>query len=214
MQRKIIVAICFFTSCSMMTTTYSYLGTFQSSTEAEQEAQHPGSFIPAKTPSQTPTETTNVQLTKYYSNQRYHFSIQYPENWQYVEPAAYMASFIGTYGTPSSQSSLTLQALKNRRGQSVQQIIESAKQTLVRRAGSFVIDDDDTLPPLPNSPGYQGRYVVFRYAINHIPMQQIEIIFYKNPNRGLFVLDYIAPQSQFAADLPVAKAMIKSVALP
>lgn len=225
MQRKILITLCFFVSCGMMTATYSYLGTFQSSTQNTQEVPQTksnakGVFIPPKYPNQTTTTTTttttstsNVQLSKYYVNKRYNFSIQYPANWQYVQPTSSMASFIGTYGTPSSQSSLTIQSIKGR-GLSAQQMIERAKQTLVRRAGSFVIDDDNATPALPNSPGYQGRYVIFRYTIDNTPMQQIEILFYKNPNRVLFVVDYIAPESQFATDLPVAKAMIKSITLP
>ncbi len=163
----------------------------------------------------TAVSTTSTDLTNYYQNQRYSFSIRYPANWSYVEIASYGVAILGPQNTASKKSSVTAQYVGSQRRTSVQQLIENGKNSLLKKAGSFQIEEDGMLPPSTiTNPNYQARYTLYSFTMNNQPTKQMEIIYFTNPNRAKYVIDYISSAEQFDIDLPIAKAMITSFVIP
>jgi Domain of unknown function (DUF4864) len=159
--------------------------------------------------------SSDSELNNYYQNQRYHFTIKYPVNWSYVEISSYGVAIMGQENTASSQSSVTVQYIGSQKRISLQQLIEQGKSILMKKASTFKIEEEGMLPQSAiTNHAYQASYALYSYTINNQPVKQMEVIYYTNPNRVKYVIDYISTADQFDVNLPMAKAMVRSFSMP
>lgn len=162
---------------------------------------------PATTTAETTTPADNSINT--YQDPNNAFTLIYPDEWQFIKDNNKVV-FNGKPGTVSNQSSFTIQPLDD--NQSVQDVADQGEAIIKEKsAGSYKVVDDGLLPPRSNkNDNYHGKYAVYSYTVDNQPMKQLQIIYFKSPKRAKYIVDFVAPESQFDTDLPAAKAMIAS----
>lgn len=173
---------------------------------------------PAPTPEPTPvqhTETEKTQpvvLNNFYQDPKYGYSVRYPANWQFTMPHRGVVVFRGLNNTPSFTSTITLQTLAQNRRRSVDQVVNETRGLIAQRSSQMRVVDSGIIPSLQagSSAGLQAQYTVYSYTFNDQDFGLLDVIYYKNPNRALYVLDYATTAAQFEADLPIAKSMVDS----
>lgn len=158
----------------------------------------------------TPATGKAINLANNYDNSRYRFSIRYPMGWTYTQPSRSVVVFNGE--GEDSRSSLTLQAIKQGRdSHSVQKILDEEMQIISKQYQDLRVVETGKLPSFPGAnAGYQGRYVLFHYTANHTDIAHLSVVYFKKPERALYLLDFVTAANQFDADVPTAKAMITS----
>jgi hypothetical protein len=162
----------------------------------------------------TKKSVSDVVLNNTYQDPKYKYTIQYPADWQYSQKNPSLVIFKGKEGTQSAQSSFLVQAFKQgRRHQSVQQIVVEARKEIGKDTTGMKIIEEGPMPTISGDSKYEGQYTVYSYNINNQPFGHLEVISFSGLTRILYILDYIAPPSQFEKNLPIAKAMIISFAI-
>lgn len=164
--------------------------------------------------SSTDNFVNQVVLSNTYRDPKYKFEIKYPSDWTYSLANNGMVTFKGREGTSSSQTSFLIRTFKqSRQHPSVQSISNSIKNLIAKNVPDMKIIEENVMPPLTPDSKYEGIYTIYTYSVNNIPFGHLQVIAYSGQKRLLYILDYTTPASQFAADLPIAKAMIISFAV-
>lgn len=155
------------------------------------------------------SSSTSPMTTNTYQDSDYNYSVIYPEEWQYNKEANNKIIFTGKPGSLSSQASISIQPLAE--SINVQELADTEEAELKNKTEALKVTEDGLLPPHSNkNERYHGKYVVYSYTLNNQPMKQLQVIYFKNPKRAQFLIDFIAPESEFETHLPAAKAMIAS----
>lgn len=154
----------------------------------------------------------DVVLDKTYHNSKFKYQIDYPADWKFIQNNGNVV-FNGKEGTPSAQSSFLISVSRQEHKHlSAQQILDVIKIKILKSTSNMKIIEAGVMPALYPNAEYDGRYAIYSYTINNTPFMHLEVAAIWGLNHYLYVLDYIAPASQFKADLPIAKAMIISFA--
>lgn len=177
----------------------------QAATTAAPEAEA-APAAPAAPVAETPRNT--------YQDSNFGFSLTYPDTWQYVKTDSNATVFTGKSGVETNGGALTIQPLAattDQPAQSVQQATDSNENALKNNADDFKVVEDGLLPPHSNqNERLHGQYTLYSYTINNQSMKQLHIVYFKSPARALYTISFVAPEAEFDADLPAARAMIAS----
>lgn len=183
----------------------------QNKTSADAGKETTTAAPPTPTPPSEVEKTQPAALNNYYQDPRYGYSVRYPADWQYAVPHKGVVVFRGQNNASSYNSTITLQTLVNNRRRSVDQVVNDTRALIAQQSSQMRVIDSGTIPSLQaGSAGLQARYTVYSYTINNQDYGLLDVIYYKNPNRALYVFDYATTAAQFEADIPVAKGMVNS----
>lgn len=164
---------------------------------------------PVAAPSKPVKEPTST-----YSDARFNFSMEYPASWESTNTENGTIIFQKKDNSSNHQILFTVQPIVISNGEpapSVQQVLDFGEDAIRQKSGTYKIVEDGLLPSGANkNENYHGHYVIYSYNLNGQDIKQLQIVYFKSPKRALFVMDFIAPESEFDANLPDARTMIAS----
>lgn len=155
--------------------------------------------------SSTPSNTT-------YQDPEHTYSLVYNSEWQVGNTESNKVIFNGKTGTLPGEASFSIQLVSTADNSlSVQEVADNDEAQIKDNYGSYNVVEDGLLPPGSNkNSNIHGKYAVYTYKINDKQMKQLQIIYFKSPKRAQYIIKFVAPEAQFDAILPQAKAMIAS----
>lgn len=153
----------------------------------------------------------NVSLTNLYQDSKFQYLISYPNDWSYSKKGKDTVIFKNKNEAQSTHTIFMVQAFRQTgKYRSPHQVIDTIRNVIAKDTTSMKMIEEGAMPILNNNLKFESWYAVYSYTINNQSIGHLEIAAYSKLNHILYVLDYIAPVSQFQAGLPIIKAMIAS----
>lgn len=160
--------------------------------------------------SQTDTASEKVALPNNYANERFRFAINYPADWEYTQPNTKTVLFSEKHVSSSTAPAITVQPVLHQDDDGRYKSVNDVVQTATKKTNASVIERGKVIVNPSRGERLDGRYVILSYQKHDNDYKQLNVIFYKEEDRALYVLEYSAPAKVFNTSLPIAKAMTQS----
>lgn len=161
------------------------------------------------------TSTTSVPLPNVYQNERYSFTINYPDNWDYRLPNNKSIIFSDKSMSAPMASTFAIKPVLhqglNGKYKSVNDLMTVVMNNINTKAKQVSLVERGRINlPVSHGERLDGRYMIVSYTYQGQPYKQMEVVYYLTEDRALYAIEYQAPAAQFDATLPIAKAMVQS----
>lgn len=155
----------------------------------------------------------NNKSAKLFEDKTNHYTIQYPENWQYKQKGEYFVLFEGKKGTRSNYSSIIIQVVPAKRANEYKNVtatMDALKKQISAQRDQVKILNAAPIE-LPTDPkNIHGESCIITFKLKGHAMKQMLLILSRDGDKTLYSWTYISPVEQYNNDLPIAKAMYES----
>jgi hypothetical protein len=166
-------------------------------------------------------KTTNeapqpVSLTNYYQNSQYHFGVYYPANWIYTTPQPFAVLFTPTQPINNFMPTIRVQKEMYRerggRYRDIRKYVNDVMANLLAVGVTNLTLVEQGPVPLgkPGQAKLNAQYSLISYSQQAKEYNLVIVLYYKDPSRTLYILEFSAPKDNLYDVFPVAKAMAES----
>lgn len=155
----------------------------------------------------------NSTSAKLFEDKINHYTIQYPEDWQYKQKGEYFVLFEGKKGNRSHYSSVIIQIAPGKavsEYKNVTAAMGELKNQISKQRTNVKISDSGPIE-LPTDPkNIHGESCIITFNLKGHEMKQMLFLLSRDGDKTLYSWTYISPVEQYNNDLPIAKAMYES----